>query len=420
MILGITRIRNESEIINYTLDHVAKLVDKVIVMDDASTDNTVEICEKHPIVEKVLKNKNWASDPEGRAIAEGTLRDKPFREALKYNPDWIYYFDADEFADFEGIDFKADAYRMKLFDFYITEEDKDKHFLERQWMGIECRRVLRLFRADKRVKFIPGIGEPILPKDFKVEVAGWVKHYGKAISIEEWEKTCDYYINHRGGNYLPEFTEKWKARKGKAIHTKSDLGSPLIKWKDRYKRIKQINKKIFITGCAKTGTTLVRRLFNAFDLKVYNYNEIKFEDFVESEYEVGKRYWNDFLAGHMTKQEDIDEAIKTIKENNIKIVYVIRDKKGVLRNGREHLDKRYDRTIKQAEKYKDLIDCKIKYEELIDNPDKVQQRVSKELGLKIIHKWSDYPNWYKGKEKPNLPKNYSLRKIGLNLIEFND
>ena len=38
-------------------------------------------------------------------------------------------------------------------------------------------------------------------------------------------------------------------------------------------------KKIYITGCAKTGTTLLRRLFNAFDLKVYNKDEIKLINF---------------------------------------------------------------------------------------------------------------------------------------------
>ena len=45
-----------------------------------------------------------------------------------------------------------------------------------------------------------------------------------------------------------------------------------------------IKNKIFITGCAKTGTTLVRRLFNAFSLNVYNHKEISLSDFIKSDF----------------------------------------------------------------------------------------------------------------------------------------
>ncbi|NCU33402.1 MAG: hypothetical protein EOM23_10865 [Candidatus Moranbacteria bacterium] len=67
-----------------------------------------------------------------------------------------------------------------------------------------------------------------------MQKAGYVKHYGKAISIEEWEKTCDYYINERGDDQkFKTFKNKWLARRGKAIHTMSDFGSELIQWHER-------------------------------------------------------------------------------------------------------------------------------------------------------------------------------------------
>ena len=67
-----------------------------------------------------------------------------------------------------------------------------------------------------------------IPKRSKVLRAGYVKHYGKAISVEEWEKTCDYYAE------WPEpYGSKWAARRGKAIHTESDFGRPLILWEDK-------------------------------------------------------------------------------------------------------------------------------------------------------------------------------------------
>lgn len=234
MKIGITRIRNEQDIIKNTLNHVAKLVDYIIIVDDASTDYTREICEAHPAVLEVIKNKVWASDPSGRRAAEGDLRDLALHAALVYNPKWIYYFDADEYAEFIGIDFddnNVDAWRLRLFDFYITQGDIDTPYFDREWMGPEYRDILMIFRASKDIFF--GEREPCLPENYKVKTAGFVKHYGKAMTIEEWEKTCDYYIKNRGGDLYTKFRDKWQARKGKAIHTISDFGGELIKWEDR-------------------------------------------------------------------------------------------------------------------------------------------------------------------------------------------
>jgi glycosyltransferase involved in cell wall biosynthesis len=230
MIAGITRVRNEEKIIANTLKHVSKLVDKIYIYDDCSTDNTVNICKKFG---EVIEGKNWESTPEGRNQMEGYGRQIPLELATKEGADWIYCFDADEYADFDGIDFTADAYRLRLFDFYITEEDKNKNYLHRKWMGPEYRDILMLFRSNSEIRFYQR--EPRLPNNYKVEQKGWVKHYGKAISIAEWETTCDYYINHRGDdNRFKMFKNKWTQRKGKAIHTKSDFGNKLIQWRDRF------------------------------------------------------------------------------------------------------------------------------------------------------------------------------------------
>lgn len=237
MIIGITRVRNEEAIIKNTLDHVAKLVDKIIVVDDASTDLTPHIAMAHPAVWDVIRNSVWANDPLGRRKAEGDLRDWAYQAAMEHNPDWIYYFDADEYADFTGIDFDdkdVDAYRLRLFDFYITPEDVDANYLDRKWMGCEYRDILMLFRPHFSITF--GEREPCLPHDYIVKTAGFVKHYGKAMTIEEWEKTCDYYINNRGGDVYTKFRDKWLARKGKAIHARSDFDGDLINWEDRFSK----------------------------------------------------------------------------------------------------------------------------------------------------------------------------------------
>ena len=60
-----------------------------------------------------------------------------------------------------------------------------------------------------------------------------VRHYGKAISVEEWERTCDYYAHHTAE---PGLAEKWAARRGKAVHEywTSDFGNKLIRWRERH------------------------------------------------------------------------------------------------------------------------------------------------------------------------------------------
>lgn len=147
------------------------------------------------------------------------------------NPDWIIQPDADERIDElpEGWETSTGVV-MKLFDFYITEEDVDLRYDERKWLGPEYRNILMMYRYtpslrfefhDQRIMRLRG------PQ--QVLRAGYVRHYGKAISVEEWEKTCDYYANE-----WPEpYASKWKNRRGQAVHSMSDFGRPLIQWDER-------------------------------------------------------------------------------------------------------------------------------------------------------------------------------------------
>lgn len=236
-IVGITRVRNEEHIIGDVLNRVAKFVDCIIVYDDASTDRTVEICKAHDKVAMIIENKSWATEPEERDQAEGSHRNLVYQFAKENcEADWVYYFDADEILmPSEPLKVLAEkgpeAYTFRLYDFYITKEDKDKSWKERRWIGPEYRDILMFFKVMPGVHFYQR--EPVGPWQV-VEKGGDVRHYGKAISIAEWEKTCDYYVRHIGGQYLPKFTRKWEARRGKAIHTMSDFGKPLILWEERH------------------------------------------------------------------------------------------------------------------------------------------------------------------------------------------
>lgn len=228
-IVGISRIRNEAHIISEVLDHVSQLVDEIVILDDCSTDYTVQICESKKKVSQIIRIREWESDPDKRRKLEGAHRQLVYDYAFsRLQPDWIYLFDGDEFADFEGIDFRSDAYKLRLFDYYITKEDKHLSWEDRKWMGPEFRDITMLFRPHHSIRFTSRV--PRLPAYYKIQKAGSVKHYGKAISIEDWEKTCQYYINHLNEKGI---RRRWQKRIGKAIHSVSDFGNPLIQWDER-------------------------------------------------------------------------------------------------------------------------------------------------------------------------------------------
>ncbi len=233
-VAGITRVRNEADIIQDTLDYMADFCSEgIFVYDDASTDETAEICEAHPAVKEVIHRPVWDGSRSGRQAAEGKYRMEVYSLAMKsVGPDWIYCFDADERPelDLNGVNLdRTVGIRLRLFDFYITPEDQNKPWNFRTWIGPEYRDILMMFRAQMVESFMDR--EPLLKYGNQELRAGFVKHYGKAKSVHEWEETCNYY-----GNHLPEpYRSKWLSRKGKAVKHDycSDFGSNLIKWDDR-------------------------------------------------------------------------------------------------------------------------------------------------------------------------------------------
>lgn len=219
----LSRIRNEEAIIQDFLKYYKDF--PIYIYDDCSTDKTLEIIKAHPSVKGIVEGKEWDTD---RTRAEYTTRQAVFERAQQDEYDWFIYVDADERIVFPNIPYdNFDGVSMKLFDFYITEKDKDKGYKSRKWMGPEYREILMMFRGFPGLKYEHrDQREMRMPQFSKIAHAGYVKHYGKAIGIDEWERTCQYYMTH-----FPEpYKSKWRDRVGKAVHTKSDFGADLITW----------------------------------------------------------------------------------------------------------------------------------------------------------------------------------------------
>ena len=103
-------------------------VDFILIIDDASTDNTVAICEKvlTNFPHKIIKNHTSLFEN------ETNLRTFQWQETLKLNPNWILILDADElFEDtiFDKIEdllqTTKDAIYFRLFDFWSETHYRD-------------------------------------------------------------------------------------------------------------------------------------------------------------------------------------------------------------------------------------------------------------------------------------------------------
>jgi len=235
-IRALLKVRNEEHLIKDVLDHWAPICNGgFYIVDDVSTDKTVEICRAHPAVKDVIVAPMWNPD---RERSEWELRQWALSRAQQDSgpDDWFVYLDADEFiynfddySLFDNPNVKAIACR--LYDFYITILDVDKSYKEREWIGPEFRTIVFFFKNSPYLKYDkPDQRIVNLEPDIQIPIHGDIKHYSKGFSIEQWEATCDYYIR-----WWPKYAAKWTKRKGKAVHKDylSDFGNRLIRWTDR-------------------------------------------------------------------------------------------------------------------------------------------------------------------------------------------
>lgn len=232
LIYGLIKVRSEEKIIQETLDHWGKIcTGGIFVYDDVSTDKTLEICRRHPAVKEIIENKEWDYDRERH---EWMARQAVLNRAKPHakDDDWFVYFDADEriFFDDWALMFnkKVDAIACRLYDVYITEEDKNEvDHNKRNMVGPEFRTIPFFFRNSPYLSYnMPDQRIVNLRPGAQIVISGKIKHFGKGLSIDQWENTCKYYM------MWPKYHDKWEARVGKAVHKLSDFDNKLINFND--------------------------------------------------------------------------------------------------------------------------------------------------------------------------------------------
>lgn len=115
------------------LENARRYITDAVIIDDASTDNSVAVCEEvlADIPHRIVKNKT------SKFHNEIDLRTQQWEETAKTNPDWILFLDADEIMEDKfavGIPQltsmqSIDAYYFRLYDFW----DENHYRQDQYW-----------------------------------------------------------------------------------------------------------------------------------------------------------------------------------------------------------------------------------------------------------------------------------------------
>ena len=185
--------------------------------------------------------------------------------------------------------------------------------------------------------------------------------------------------------------------------------------------------KIYITGCGKSGTTLLHRLFAAFSNVVLAPDEhtgkmFSFQDEGDTIL-VGKRSRYEVYSGWSGKGYFF-ESLLELRMHKVILINIFRDGRDVIEGEDGRISpSEWIHSIYQTIDYAKYLTMNLRYEDLVRQPDLVQKDVAAQLKLNIKHKWSDYPKFlsredlhlefYRGLEE------YELRPISTDRIGKN-
>ncbi|MBM7553172.1 glycosyltransferase [Thalassobacillus pellis] len=146
---AIMQVRNEeNRYLEEVLGDISVYVDDIVIIDDASTDRTVEICRSFPKVKEVIELEN------SHFSKEWELRSRLWQEACKYEPDWLLSIDADEvfehsFKEKARTLINQDSYDWVSFRIYDLWGGRT-HYREDEHWNLHKRHTMML------VRYLPG------------------------------------------------------------------------------------------------------------------------------------------------------------------------------------------------------------------------------------------------------------------------
>lgn len=200
IVLSMTVRNEEGRYLERVLDGIEAYIDEAVILDDASSDRTVEICESllQRVPHRIIRNEAsmFANEVE--------LRKKQWDEAMKAEPDWILCLDADEVPESEfwshlremTEDKRYDAYGFRLYDMWNETEYREERF----WNAHESSRIFLLrVRQDYPYvwketpqhcgRFPANLeGFPRYDTNFRVKHFGWARPEDRKIKYERYRR----------------------------------------------------------------------------------------------------------------------------------------------------------------------------------------------------------------------------------------
>lgn len=223
------QVRNESgQYLTEVLERLVSFVDEIVIVDDASEDDTAEICRRCPKVVRLVEL------PQPLFQQEWRLRTLLWQAAMTTDPDWLLAVDADELYEARACSeirslIDQDQYDWVAFRFYDLWNGRTQ-YRDDEWWGIHRRHTMALVRylpgfpclypqQDHHVPRLP-ITYTALPgklSDLRVQHLGW---------SGDWESKLRKY--HRYKALDPE------GRWGNPAQYESilDLNPALTEWKE--------------------------------------------------------------------------------------------------------------------------------------------------------------------------------------------
>jgi hypothetical protein len=187
-----------------------------------------------------------------------------------------------------------------------------------------------------------------------------------------------------------------------------------------------VGKKVLVLGSAISGTFLLTRLMSYFNESYienvshpkYYFQGVKIVRFGEIPIDLSssKMLWrkgNDSMVFNgILNHQAASKQYKFIKDHDITVINIVRDIFDVIVSKPIHYVCRlWCRSIEDSCEFGDIINCFVKYEDLVTTPDLIQEKIAKDLGLTVKHKFSEYPKYLPDQLDYSTMPHHNLRPI---------